>query len=247
MISISDIFLDKLEMTEIGGSRRNGCAIACPGIVTGGQALTERELEEQQVLAGLRLSSALHDFYSQVKELEITWSIYESKDGKKTDNTAIFKNDEWLQANYYDQGYTWEAVSILLSGSLFIPTSKDLLSTVFAQSTAVYDKAAKFGLPEGSLRPIDTNEFATACVKIVDNKVEDRIYLYTGFGGMPENLLDMGIGFERYLELAYKAKCFNYWNLIYCLRDKVPQYELMRRYLPRLFPGVALDLTDFGM
>lgn len=99
----------------------------------------------------------------------------------------------------------------------------------------------------GDLRPIDFNEYAVACMKVEDGKLIDNIYLYTGFGGFPEALYDMNVTFEQYLELAYKAKCFNYWNLTYCLKEKSPGYELMKRFFPVIFPHLEADLADFGI
>jgi hypothetical protein len=195
----------------------------------------------------LTLFPSLDEFYSELKEISVNWSIAEGATPIKPDTSLQFKNDLWLDANYYKKGYSWEAVKILLSGSLHITTLPLLVSDQELVATAMDNATTKVGLKVGDLRPFDFNEFAVACFKVEDGKLIDNVFLYTGFGGMPERLIDMGVTFEKYLDLAYKAKCFNYWNLIYCLKEETPHFELMKRFWPVIFRNLTPDLEEFGI
>ncbi len=107
----------------------------------------------------------------------------------------------------------------------------------------------KFYNPEGLyfINFADWLDVLVGNFKPHDAIVRQRGYLYTGFGGFPEALYDMKVTFEQYLELAYKAKCFNYWNLTYCLKEKSPSYELMKRFFSVIFPHLKPDLEEFGI
>lgn len=49
--------------------------------------------------------------------------------------------------------------------------------------------------------------------------------------------------------IAYRqAKGFYHWQLVYAFQNEDEQdYQLMKRYLPMLFPHLELDLSDFGI
>lgn len=167
------------------------------------------------------------------------------QNGKEKED--VFKKDPWIQKEYLDNGYSWEAVKILLSGNLNITRLENIIDVENVKATGMYQAAENLGLKGGELLPIDTNEFAVACMKVESGKLIDNMFLYTGFGGFPEALYDMKITFEQYLELAYKAKGFNYWNLTYCLKEKSSSYELMKRFFPVIFPHLEPDLAEFGI
>ena len=235
MINIDHIFVDELYFDQVEASNE----LTCPGIVTKyDEALAGSEIQNKLSEYSIDLPQSLIDFYQQVAELSLTWEL--------TDDSLILEN-EWLEKNYLNKGYSKEALKILLSGQLHIAEIEDILDLDKVKATGMFDAATKVGLKAGDLRPIDFNEFAVACMKVEDGVLLDNVYLYTGFGGLSVELYDMKINFEKYLELAYKAKCFNYWNLIYCLKDKVPNYELLRRYFPAIFPHLKPELEDFGI
>lgn len=234
MRDIESWIWDELYIEEICGSDD----LFAPGPMFG---------EKKNIISNISIPESLSEFYKQVLELTISWKLVnkESKGGEEKENK--YKNDPWLKKNLLDKGYSWEAVRILLSGSLNIPEFKSIVDLDFIKATGIYNAAENVGLQGGDLFPIDTNEFAVACMKVENGKLTDNIYLYTGFGGFPVALHDMGVNFEKYLDLAYKAKCFNYWNLVYCLGDKVPNYELMKRFFPVIFPHIKPDLEEFGI
>ncbi|WP_312345379.1 hypothetical protein [Chryseobacterium binzhouense] len=196
---------------------------------------------------GLIFPESLFDFYIQVAILVLTWRIVDETFQNGKEREGVFKEDTWIKTEYLDNGYSWEAIKILLSGNLNISEIKNIVDINDVKATGMYDAAISVGLKGGDLRPIDFNEYAVACMKVEDGKLIDNMYLYTGFGGFPEALYDMKVTFEQYLELAYKAKCFNYWNLTYCLKEKSPSYELMKHFFSVIFPHLKPDLEEFGI
>ncbi|MEP0264729.1 hypothetical protein [Dokdonia sp.] len=246
MINISKKFRDR--KCSLSKEVYDSNYLTSSGAITrSNEALEEEQLENILKQSEFSLPISVKKFYQQVTELSLNWEIVNERHRNGIEREAIFKRDIWIKQNLLDKDYSWEAVRILLSGSLNIPEFKNLIDIEFIKATGMYAAATKVGLTAGSLLPLDTNEFAIACMKHEDGELIDNIYLYTGFGEFPVKLHDMGITFEKYLDLAYKAKCFNYWNLVYCLRDKAPNYELMKRFFPVIFPHIEPDLEEFGI
>jgi hypothetical protein len=225
----------------------SGYLVSSGAVYKPSEVIPQKELEEILNEKGLVFPECLIDFYRQAAMLSLTWEIVDECYPNGKEDEAVFKEDPWIKKEYLDNGYSWEAVKILLSGSLNITQLKNIIEIDDLKATGMYQAAESLGLKGGDLRPIDTNEFAVACMKVEDGKLIDNIYLYTGFGGFPEALYDMKVTFEQYLELAYKAKCFNYWNLTYCLKEKSPSHELMKRFFPVIFPHLEPDLEEFGI
>lgn len=246
MKNLYDLIWEKLYFDEICESKNNGCTLHAPGPVMG-KGILDAEILDIAIQGNLTLPVALIEFYKQASKLNVRWGISENFDSEKKDTSLQFKEDPWIKKEYLDNGYSWEAVKILLSGNLNITQLENVIDLENVKATGMYDAAISVGLNGGDLRPIDTNEFAVACMKVENGKLIDNMFLYTGFGGFPEALYDMKVTFEQYLELAYKAKCFNYWNLTYCLKDKSPSYELMKRFFPVIFPHLEPDLAEFGI
>ncbi|WP_442787265.1 hypothetical protein [Flavobacterium suncheonense] len=244
MINIEKELVNKLYYDEIEASE----FLLCPGVVDNpNEAIPQKDLETAVNEKGLTFPKSLIDFYGQAAMLSLTWMIVDARFQNGKEKEAKFKEDPWIKKEYLDNGYSWEAVKILLSGHLNITQLKNIIDIENVKATGMYDAAISVGLNGGDLRPIDTNEFAVACMKVENGELIDNVYLYTGFGGFPEALHDMNVTFEQYLELAYKAKCFNYWNLTYCLKKKSPSYELMKRFFPVIFPHLEPDLAEFGI
>lgn len=211
------------------------------------EAIPRKDLEIKLKEVNLTFPESLIDFYSQAAKLNVTWRIIDDSFQNGREKEALFKENPWIKKEYLDNGYSWEAVKILLSGNLNITQFKNVIDLENVKATGMYQAAESLGLKGGDLRPIDTNEFAVACMKVENGKLIDNMFLYTGFGGFPEALYDMKVTFEQYLEVAYKAKCFNYWNLTYCLKKESPSYELMKRFFPMIFPHLESDLSEFGI
>lgn len=246
MKNLYDLIWEKLYFSEICESKNNECILHAPGPIMGKGSL-DSEILSKAIKNNLVLPVTLVNFYRQASKLNVNWNISENTHDDKENTSLQFKEDSWIKKEYLDNGYSWEAVKILLSGNLNITQLENVIDLENVKSTGMYQAAESLGLKGGDLRPIDTNEFAVACMKVENGKLIDNMFLYTGFGGFPEALYDMKVTFEQYLELAYKAKCFNYWNLTYCLKKESPSYELMKRFFPMIFPHLQSDLSEFGI
>ncbi len=242
MIELRNYLRKQMYRKEICQSKKNGCTLHAPG-PSFGYPPEDQKVDD----LSLELPDILKQFYSQVADIELRYEISENTSAGRPDTSIQFKEDAWLKENYFDEDYSWEAVKILLSGHMQIASLDDMLDIEKVKACGLYEIAVQMGLETGSLRPFDFNEFATACLKVEDGKLIDNVYLYAGYGEYEPHLYDMKLGIERYIELAYKAKCFNYWNLIYCAREDVYNYELMKRYWPKLFPQLTPDLEEFGI
>jgi len=246
MIDIKKKFRDR--KSSLSSEIYDSGYLTSSGAVTkSNEAILHNELELILKKKEIIFPNSIIDFYSQVGMLSLNWKIVDEHFQNGKEDEAVFKEDPWIKKEYLDNGYSWEAVKILLNGNLNITQLKNIIDLENVKATGMYDAAISVGLNGGDLRPIDTNEFAVACMKVQDGNLIDNIYLYTGFGGFPEALYDMKVTFEQYLELAYKAKCFNYWNLTYCLKERSPSYELMKRFFPVIFPHLEPDLEEFGI
>lgn len=246
MKNIHDLIWEQLYFEEICNSKNNGCTLQAPGPVLG-KGTQEAEILTLAQQSKLQLPDSLIEFYKQASKAYLSWELFEGESGGRKDTSIQFKENTWLKENYLDNGYSWEAVKILLSGNLNIAELQDIIDINNLRAAGIYQAAESLGMKGGDLRPIAFNEYAVACMKVEDGKLIDNIYLYTGFGGFPKALHNMHLSFEEYLSLACKAKCFNYWNLIYCLKDKVPNQELMRRFFPLIFPHLTPELEAFGI
>lgn len=193
MINISEEIRKKLYRGEIQKSN----FLVCPGCATKpSEAVKREDLETILKENNLSFPESLMDFYGQVGMLSATWKIVDETFQNGKEREAVFREDSWIKENYLDKGYSWEAVRILLSGNLNISELQNILDIDDLKATGIYQAAEKLGMKGGDLRPIDFNEYAVACMKVEDGKLIDNIYLYTGFGGLPEALHNMNVTFE---------------------------------------------------
>lgn len=246
MRDIEEWFFDELYMEEICESKKHGCTLTSigPGL---GSGISKKEIITKSNKVNIDLFRSLVDLYVQVEDIGFNWKVSENSSAGRSDTSIQFKEDTFLREHYLDADHSWEALKILISGHMQIATLDDILDIDKVKACGLYVAAEKVGLEAGSLRPLDFNEFAISCLKVEDGKLLDNVYVYAGFGEYEPALYDMGIGLEKYLELAYKAKCFNYWNLIYCMKEKVHLHALMKHTWPMLFPQLTPDLEEFGI
>lgn len=119
MKDLYDLIWEKLYFDEICESKNNGCTLHAPGPVMG-KGILHAEILGIASQNNLTLPFALVEFYKQASKLYVRWDISENVDPEKKDTSLQFREDPWIKKEYIDNGYSWEAVKILLSGSLNI-------------------------------------------------------------------------------------------------------------------------------
>lgn len=197
------------------------------------------ELAQAERAANLDLK-ALRPLFNQVRWIEILWEL----SAHDPENERPFKEDPWLKKNFLEEGYDWGVVKEYLSGFINIQKLSQLFNKSYCSQQGYY-YTLQYHTKESpdDYFPLDICWDLTACVKRENGVLLDRVWLVHTNG---EALYDMGIGIEQYLDLAYKAKGFHYWQLSY-LFPKGDYHELMKRYLPKILPHIELDLSDFGI
>ena len=81
-------------------------------------------------------------------------------------------------------------------------------------------------------------------LKLENNRIEDNLYFYYMDNEEP---IDLGIGIEKYLMMAYKVKAFNGWQYALAKHpsDNGLSLKRMKHYLPQMFPKLEFDFSDF--
>lgn len=236
MISIIDQFSSKLVWKEIKGRIKASSALVKD---SSNQDLNNPDFPE-----------AMNDFYKQVDLINIHWMISTKEKGEELKNQL--KQDPWLKERFWDNGSDIKILDEYLSGFINIQKLEDMLNPEFCEDEAYYSTIDSFidGQNANDYLPFDIHWTLTACLKRENGKILDNVWIVDSQG---EKMFDMDVTIEKYLELCYKAKGFYYWPLVYCTRnqeldqDEDFYRELMKRFLPMLFPHLELDLSDFGI
>ncbi len=238
-MDITNLFYKNMIIGELEESYLQGYAVMIQKTLFGppmdnNEVLTifkENELNSIQSLLNV---------YTQVQNINFHWepSDYDSN------TTNLFKEDPWLREYYFDHGYSWSVLKELISGYLFVPPIEELLGRSNNQKTGYYVMTKRMGLNPNTFLPLDYHNQFTALLKIEENEIKDRVWL---IDLEAEELYDMNITVEQYLNLAYQAKIFNGWQHVYLFKDQSEYYELMKRFLPKILPHINLNLKEFGI
>lgn len=231
MININNTFLSKM-LEEIGYAYQNGVSLKTP--IT--KLLPSKKINNNELL----LPNSLLEFYNQTSKLEILWEIYNSDE-----NLKQFKENTFIKEKYLDKDYDWGVISEYLSGYINITSSENILASSFQKNQGYYYTLQNNDeYNQDDFLPFDICWNLTACLKKEGDKIEDNIWvIYTD----ANEVYNMDISIEKYLNLAYQSKCFHYWQLIYLFKEKVEYYELMKLFLPKIFSHTELDLKEFNI
>lgn len=231
MIDLFDFFDEKLIFNDIGDSPIKIATPKASVILNNNTSLTNNQMI---------LPKSLVSVYEQISFITIIWNI-SSKEGSGIEK---FKDNPWLQENYLNKGYQWDVIHEYLSGYINITKAEDVLNTNFCKEQAYHYTLKNLNKNPEDFFPFDIHWSLTACLKKEGDTIIDNIWLVHTDG---ETLHDMKLTIEEYLHLAYKAKGFHYWQLIYILKEETFYHELMKRFLPKIFPHVDLDLKKFNI
>ena len=219
-------------VNEIGYAEDYGYIIDTPVTVA---------LPTQQIInsKNFELPQSLLDLYSKVANLQVLWEIYEADENMKQ-----FKEDPFLIEKYFKKDYDWGSVKNFISGFINITNSNAIFNPEFNKQQAFYYTLQNKNENENDFFPFDIQSDITACLKKDGDIIKDNIWL---IHTTAEKVYDMQVTIEEYLQLAYEAKCLYHWQLVYIFKDKAEEYQIMKRFLPKIFSHVQLDLKDFGI
>ena len=230
MINVNDLFLSKM-LEEIGYAFQHGVSLKTPVTMSLPPKIIERSVPS--------IPDSFLEFYKQSSKLEISWEIYNSQE-----NIKQFVENTFIKEKYLSNNYDWGVIQEYLSGYINITKVEDILNPDFCKEQAYHYTLKNLNKNPNDFFPFDIHWSLTACLKKEKDIIIDNIWLVHTDG---ETLHDMKLTIEEYLRLAYKAKGFHYWQLIYVLKEETFYHELMKRFLPKIFPHVDLDLKEFNV
>ncbi|CAL2055212.1 hypothetical protein [Tenacibaculum sp. 190524A05c] len=232
MINIFDLFDEKLIFEELGDSPIR--------ITTPKSSVRKSKLKLKELFKNTLFPNSLSEMYNQISHISILWNIVDEEES----SVNQFKEDKWLKEKYLDNGYDWGVVNEYLSGFINITKSEEIFNADFCKNQGYYYTLSNREENPDDFFPLDICWDLTACVKKEGNEILNNIWLvHTN----ANEIYDMKINIEEYLNLCYKAKGFHYWQLIYLFKTKSEYYELMKRFLPKMLPHINLDLSDFDI
>jgi len=216
-------------LEEIGNAYTHGIRIKTPVTV----ALPPKKLETT-----LDLDDSIIKFYNQTSRLELAWELTDTPE-----NTEPFQKNQFIIENYLKKDYSWSFVKELLSGYINITASDVVFDKEYNESQTFTYTLNKLNITDHFFA-FDIQSSVTACFKKTDNHVPDIIWLIHTDA---DQVYDMKIGLEEYLNLAYQSKCFKNWQLVYLFGKKAAEYELMKQFIPLIFKHIETDLSAFDI
>lgn len=214
---------------EIGNAYTHGIRIKTPVTV----ALPPKKLETT-----LNLNDSIIEFYNQTSRLEVAWELTDTPE-----NIEPFQKNEFIIENYLKKDYSWSFVKEMLSGYINITASDAVFDKEYNDQQAFKYTLDKLNIKDDFFA-FDIQSSVTACFKKTNNHVPDTIWLIHTDA---DQIYDMKIGLEEYLNLAYQAKCFKNWQLAYLFGAKATEYELIKQFIPLIFKHIETDLSIFDI
>ncbi|MBU2940389.1 hypothetical protein KO494_12655 [Lacinutrix sp. C3R15] len=228
MININEVFLTRM-LQEIGYAFQHGVNIKTPA--------TYSFPPKGIINNNANLPKSILDLYNQTSGVEIIWELQQTEE-----NTKQFKEDTFLNEKYLNNNYTWGVVHEYLSGFINITKAENLFNPNFCRDQAFYHTLSNKEENQDDFFPFDICWSLTACLKREGDEIVDNIWLVHTDAAA---IYNMEITIEEYLNLAYQAKGFHYWQLSYLFKEKTEYHELIKRFLPKILPHVTLDLKAF--
>ena len=176
-----------------------------------------------------RLPRTLQFLYLQTRRIVIQWNI---KPGS-TEFMDIWNED--LLKDEYTTDRVSGLVNILSLNDMFDAENEEFYG---------YNLATRLNENLDGFYPFDFCYNLIAFLKKENDLIQDRIYL---LNRETNEVFDMKVSAEQYLELVYKAKGFYHWQLVFLFKEKAANYELMKKYLPKILAHVDYDLQEFGI
>ncbi|MNJ90962.1 hypothetical protein D3C87_86020 [compost metagenome] len=223
-MNIANIFFKELQEKELYSSEDFGgkFPLNVGSYVSKAAIASPQPILKSKLPFSSELRNNLVEFYSQVGELSTGWHL------KEADIPRIREND-WLKKNFPGEEYSDSFLSETVSGVINI------------NSPAALQKD-KIEINGNWYFPFDCHWNVMVCFKQENGVIEDNLYLFVVQDS--RNITDMKIGCMEYLQLAYEAKLFYYWQYAYVFKDSLHN-ERLHKLLPEIFELVELDLSKF--
>lgn len=169
----------------------------------------------------LEAEEQVKGIYTQFNELSMTWWLPDS-----------YKEDLDLQKWFEENGFSEEYSVKDINGTINIVTPTDM-----------FDRKKFGGLEKNGVQylPFDLHYGLAICFKVED-QIKDNLYLFNTEDS--DIIIDMKIGCQRYLQLAYEAKLLYHWQHAYLAKNGL-RNQFLHAVLPEIFPFVELDLSGF--
>jgi len=228
MTDFKELFLWTF-IEEIGNASSHGTRLKTPVTVA---------MPPKKTDTTLTVDDSIIEFYNQTSRLELAWQLTDTPE-----NVKPFQENEFIIENYLKKDYSWSFVKELLCGYINITAADSVFNKSYNDSQAFSYTLDALKLPHDYFA-FDIQSSVTACFKKTGNRVSNSIWLVHTEAN---KVYDMKIGIEEYLNLAYQAKCFKGWQLIYLFGKKASEHGLMEQFIPSVFSHIQLDLSAFDI
>lgn len=223
-MNIKDIFFTKLNQNELFSSEDNGGIyhLKVGQLIYKPLSATPEPILTSSLPFSPALRQTLAELYTQVGEISLSWHL------REVDISKI-REKEWLKENFPVEEYDDSYIDEILSGVINITSPQEM-------------HEEKIEMNDNWYYPFDNHYSVIACFKEENGVIEDNIYLLNSQDA--GNIGNMKIGCMEYLQLAYEAKLFYYWQYAYTYKDSLHN-ERLHKMLPEILEFVELDLSKF--
>ena len=217
-------------MDELGASEENGIQLIND----------DCEFPEAKPLHSLpyELSSSYKELYGQIESAQFSWRLNLEDESTKEAilseqaTQQIIEQEEWTQEYLLDQ----------IRGELIIPEIGKIdengkkYGYIYSLESITEDPSLFI--------PVDINSRVVALLKITDGKLGEEIHL---FDEESAELFEMKITLAEYFNLSFQCKSFSHWQLALIMGDESIHHQLLKTYLPLIFPIPTLDLSAWNI
>ncbi|OAB78804.1 hypothetical protein [Cochleicola gelatinilyticus] len=230
MIDIKTVFEKEMYFKELGGSRKHGVQIIIPKMVLKPpQKISFSTIEH---LNGITIPDALESVYNQTNNMVILWHL----DKNNSETIKKFQEDPWILKNMIPEGYEWSVIHEWLSGFINLTPSEDIFNLEFLKKQSFYYTLQSMPENEEDFFPLDITWNLTACLRKVNNSIEDEIWLVDSDA---QKIYSMNMTIKAYLQEAYRLKCIHHWQLASLFPKQSLASKLIENMLPKLLPHIA--------
>lgn len=185
------------------------------------EGITKEEILQFQTKFKLNIEKSLMSFFLECSYVQIEWEL----------------KSEFMQSGIEDFDPDEK-----ISGALFIPDLNSILGGFDGEGweDTLWLKGGK--VKEKIYYPFDLGiSEEVVCLKMEDKNIKNNLYIMSIY---ENEVIDMQIGVEKYIDLILQSKGFEFWQRAYINYDSEVN-ERLKNYLPKIFKNSAYKLSDF--